>query len=349
MDTNLDKLQENHQFLSDDNQNQTKGIGTTKEMDLFALEHSRMMGYKTFAKICSVAPPDLGPEDISSELLLRYVGSAHLISKDKQWRGYISRMFYTASCDIMMKIFDDIAKNSQLPLSTETEIGKEYQENGLVEHVVIETKNPEVLLLSRHEEQKMSHKVDVLLTDIEDFCTQFEVPFDPNDSLKSLRSVLELTLNQYSDEQFKALSLATQRRLADLGEALINQGLYLRTTKGKLIVVGMTEMIKTCFEKGINRAPDVLKELDKQGILYNKQSVQVMVSMLRRHYGLPRYARGKYASLKPLITKEFDQGRGFITVPDVAARLKYLGVFFIPSSLQAIVHELRKQYGLKKK
>ncbi len=162
-----------------------------------------------------------------------------------------------------------------------------------VENIVIDVRDPEALLMSSQETREMVQKTEVLLTDIEDFCERFELPYDSEAPLKSLIGVLNLTLTEYSDEEFAALDVGTRKRLGDLGQAVVDQGSYIRVDKRRIKVQGIVAIMRKYFDRGINTSETVLRELDKNGVLYNKSSVQAIVPELRKEYGLPSTKLGQ--------------------------------------------------------
>lgn len=322
-------------------------VPSMREIDDYAFEYSKQIAYKTYAKLPHGCKGSVDVEDVQAELLLMYAKESHLIDPRGKWKSYISLIFKNQSKDVLSKIFDNRSKDSALTGAVDIEVGKEWDDDGVMDYVVIEARNPESLLIDTIEEIKMAERCDILIDEIKAFCRKFEIEYKKEDPLESLIKVLDLTLNKYTEKEFKKLSNYAQKRLTGLGAAVQKNGLYIKSSGGKVRTKGIVKIIRSYFDRGINTGEAVLKELDREKILYNRGSVLVIVPELRLEYGLPAMKAFSKESLKGIVAKEFDQGRGIITVPEMVFKLQEMGVRFLPSSVKYLVAELRKQYGLK--
>lgn len=325
-----------------------------QEMDLWAFKQAGQIAGKTYQKLGGAHPIDLSFEDIKAELLLWYsVRRDKVIAdwdgKPGSWKSYVAFMLNNRARTRMSKAFDNRAKQAGVSMSFDTgDVGVTHNEEGVIEHIVIENRNPELLMIEQQEERRMAARVDVEIEELQEFCASFNIEFNENEMLQCLLKVLDHALNQISDDDFAALPEYTQTRLAQLGEAVKRNGLNIKMMKGKIRTVGIVDRIKGYFDQGITTTADIIARMDQERVIYNRDSVHVIIGNVRRKKGLPP-AKTEKSSISSIIRKEFDEGRGIIDVSSMQLRLNELGVHYIPSSVRFVVNKLLRQYQIKRR
>lgn len=337
---------------------QTNNQGMTRkvqnEMDLWAFKQAGLIAGKTYQKLGGAHPIDLSYEDIKAELLLWYAVRRDKVmadwdGKEGSWKSYVAFMLNNRARTRMSKAFDNRAKNAGVSMTFDTaDIGVTHNEEGVVEHIVIDNRNPELLMIEQQQERRMAARVDVEIEELQEFCEAFNVEFKEDEMLHSLLKVLDYTLNQMSDADFAALPIYQQQRLTKMGEAVRANGLNIKMSKGTIRSAGIVGRVRAMFDEGITRAPEIFTRLDHDKVVYNKASVQVIIGNVRRERGLPTAVHEK-VSISGIIRKEFDEGRGITETSAMQLRLNELGVHYIPSSVRFVVNKLCRQYKIKRR
>lgn len=204
--------------------------------------------------------------------------------------------------------------------------------------VLMDEESPEFVCIE--EETEMERLVIVSKT-IKDLCKSVGVEFIFGEEADCLVKVLDRSLNGMTDEEFNSLPYKIQVKLVKLGEAMERSCLKI-SGSGKLRSVGVVKAVRELIRKGVVNVRDVKRELDKMGVVYQANSLSVILCQERKLAGVKSdgYGRGIDKRVREL----FDYGKGILTAAEMIAALKKEGYRCTQGTVREYVARLRREF-----
>ena len=190
-------------------------------------------------------------------------------------------------------------------------------------------------------------RVEVAIKEIEVLCYEFEVPYDKKNPLICLLQVLEKTLNEWTDEEFFGIRERTRKRLVELGDAVKERCIMLRTSYGKIKSTGIKKVVREIMTEKGDISLDKLKlELDKRNVYYQETSAGANYYSVRKELG---YANEKVKTTVAYLVRElFDEGRGITMLEEmIPAVNKRRKEHVLNSTISRELTKLHNSYKLK--
>ena len=231
----------------------------------------------------------------------------------------------------------------RMPTNPDVDTAADFGDDGEIEMVVVDNRDPEEVIISRQEEQEKESEVEILSGEVKSLCKRFGFSFEQDKLSECLAMVLDTTLNKMSNSEWRKLPYNLQEKLARYGEAMTSNKLKV-TVSGKVRNSGLVSAIRECVQNGILEFKEVRSELEKRNFQAKEDSIRTVLWDEKKRAGIA--LRRSHTGLLSKVKVLFDYGRGVTTTAEMAAALTKDGVRFVPSTLHSYVQELRKNHGI---
>ena len=301
-----------------------------KEIVELAQKKARNLSYRVFLKLPANYRTIYSCEDISQELLLKFVQAMPKYDSKKinnNIDAFISTVLKKQAITICTNIWDQREKDAMI------------QE---CEH---ETLSQKVQLIQL-EDSDFMEKTYILDTEIRKLCKRFKVPYQKNAELVSLRNILNYTLNKMPDEDFQKLNHALKVKLTKYGESFRKGGIDISKKSKHVLGSGITNIVKKMFRLGLTTPKEILKELDDTGIIYRKDTVLTLIYRERYFRGMGTLTK-KPTGISKVIGDLYENGAGITKPKEMFDKLRSMGYKCIPSTVNKIMRKIRKERGLR--
>ncbi len=315
---------------------------TNLEMDAYAIECARIKSRSIHRKIPSGSKGAIGAEDIQQNLCLHYLKRKHTYNPDKEFKPWVHTVMHRQGINEITDLWDKLPILQKDADVDESAAVVQADDNGHWEIVAVDLKTPEMELISYYEEAEMSKKIKVLKQEVEDLANQFSIAID-GDHTTAFVKVLDLTLNQMTDDEFNALDKRQQMKLGRYGEAMNKNNLMI-TVSGKMRNLGIMKAVRSCVRLGIHTFPELKASLKTQGLEYSDGPLRTVLWKELKRAGIvvKKYRKGIFGE----VTRLFDYGLGITTVAEMLEALRSRGIPHSPISIRTYVQRLRAMAGI---
>lgn len=279
-------------------------------MDLqYGLDYCKRVGYYYWAKSPSENRHVTTVDDWSQDLVFHLLRKTAKYDHSRPWKAWVHTVVVNKAITLLTKQWD---LKHGLGFSSSVKSLVYINIEGEVELVTSITPELECIIyqsiIKKVEQKKEDHRMDVTYTRVEELCEQFSLPFDKETdetALQSLVGVLSFTLNDMSDDDFKALSESDRLELAKLGEAVEKNTVSLKKAKtkggsstggagtGGPKGRGIIKRIHELFAEGTQTVSEIVAVMDKEGVVFSPATVRTQVGVLRREAGLTRQSKAE--------------------------------------------------------
>jgi hypothetical protein len=317
---------------------------TEQERTAYVLQYSQIKAFKLYSKLPQQVKSAVEVEDLQQNLCLHYFEQRHSYDESKDFKPWVHTVMNSRGIDEVTRIWDDFVKCRDSHDYT-VPVSKEYGEEGSYELVLLDINSPEMLCISYYEELLMGQKIEIFTTEVRSLCKRFEIEYNPANYVESFVQVLDYTLNQMSDAEFKVLPFSLQKKLAGYGEEMNRNNLQI-TKNGKFRNLGIVDSIRTCIQGGIYEFKDIKKELKKKNLEYTDSSIRTIIWNEKKRAGVE--IKRKQAGILRFVQQKFDYGKGVVTVAEMLQELRAADMPHSPVTVRTYVQKLRAGHGLTK-
>lgn len=317
----------------------------TNEQIQYAMDYAKSRAQFVYNKLPASKKGLVGVEDIAQEMVFIVVKYFDYYDPQRPFKPWVHKVINTQGEEEISNKWDEhhLQVHSHNP---NEEVAAEFDEQGKAEMVVVDDNCAETQLVNSEDEHNFEAKTLVVLSEVKSLCRRFQISFNPENYVESLAAVLDMALNQISDEEFKELPATLQTKLAEYGEALSANKLRITSTGKIHSGKGIVGAIRLMVQNGIIEYKDVKESLEKQGFTAKSDSIRSCLWEEKKRAGIAK--KRSRTGLIHEVRELFDYGRGITSVAEMVEALSRKNVFFRPSTVRCYVQDLRKQTGLTK-
>jgi hypothetical protein len=239
-------------------------------------------------------------DDWAQDLSLHLLSKLDIYDSERPWSNWVHTIVVNKAITLLTTQWD---KKFGLGFSPSVKCLVYTSIEG--ESELISTVTPELELII-YEQYMEDHRMEITYARIAELCAQFDLEFDKStneSALESLVGVLTHTLNEMSDDDYKALPESDRLELAKLGAAVEDNSLKLKKATAKTSQKGggtggvkgrgIIARIHVLFKEGLQTVSEIVAVMDKEGAIFSPATVRTQVGVLRREAGLTRQAKAK--------------------------------------------------------
>ena len=191
--------------------------------------------------------------------------------------------------------------------------------------------------------KELKNKVYITVDKIKFLCNKFGVVFDEESPIKSVKELCDLTLNRMSDDAFSTQTPEIQELVAEIGEYLSSGDLRVVlksiSKQRSRHYISVKDIIREAMSMNIIKSDDIYKYLVKQNIKFNRSSVRIMCSNVRREMGIHKERKNVYHNVKEIFAKNPN-----IHIKELQDNLCKRRIEFNPTTSMIYLTKLRREH-----
>lgn len=163
----------------------------------------------------------------------------------------------------------------------------------------------------------MPARIEITRQEIKLLCDRFKISYNDKYPKVSISKVCNLV---WDDDDWDKLDYRTSKRLDDINNALEAGILFIYVHRKSYMTKNIKKMVEAIIDDGFITNKEIMRELDRQGIVYKIKSVRVVACDVRKG----REDIVKHRSLRAIIRDLMNDGKGIISTNEVKLAVRQM-------------------------